>query len=83
MACGCTIGPISAAGLGLPTVDVGGPMLSMHRCREMAGSADVPVMVKVLTELFSTFTLGSTLCLKCPCPISLCQSIGGRPMSRP
>jgi aspartyl aminopeptidase len=56
MACGSTIGPIAAAGLGLRTVDVGGPMLSMHSCREMAAAADVPVMIRVLTELFSSFT---------------------------
>ncbi len=55
MGCGSTIGPIAAAGLGLRTVDVGGPMLSMHSCREMAASADVPVMIRVLTALFDHF----------------------------
>ena len=54
--CGSTIGPISAAGLGMRTVDVGGPMLSMHSCREMAASADVAPMVRVLTALFEDFT---------------------------
>jgi aspartyl aminopeptidase len=54
--CGSTIGPIAAAGLGLRTVDVGGPMLSMHSCREMAASADVPVMIRVMTALFDDFT---------------------------
>jgi len=53
--CGSTIGPIAAAGLGLRTVDVGGPMLSMHSCRELAASADVPVMIRVLTALFDDF----------------------------
>jgi aspartyl aminopeptidase len=52
MACGSTIGPISAARLGLRTVDVGSPMLSMHSCREMAGSADVDSMIRVLTRFF-------------------------------
>jgi aspartyl aminopeptidase len=55
MGCGSTIGPIAAAGLGLRTVDVGGPMLSMHSCRELAASADVPVMIRVLTALFDDF----------------------------
>ncbi|HKY36149.1 MAG TPA: M18 family aminopeptidase [Polyangiaceae bacterium] len=54
--CGSTIGPIAAAGLGLRTVDVGSPMLSMHSCREMAASADVPVMVRVLTAFFDHFS---------------------------
>jgi len=53
--CGSTIGPISAARLGLRTVDVGNPMLSMHSCREMAAASDVAPMIRVLTRLFSEF----------------------------
>ncbi len=52
MACGSTLGPITAARVGIPTVDVGNPMLSMHSCREMAGSADVQPMIDVLRLLF-------------------------------
>ena len=52
LACGSTIGPISAARVGVRTVDVGNPMLSMHSCREMAGTADVEPMIRVLTEFF-------------------------------
>ena len=52
LGCGSTIGPISAARVGIRTVDVGNPMLSMHSVREMAGSADVAPMIEVLTELY-------------------------------
>jgi len=54
LGCGSTIGPITAARVGIRTVDVGNPMLSMHSCREMAGSADVEPMIDVLTAFLAS-----------------------------
>jgi aspartyl aminopeptidase len=54
LGCGSTIGPMSAAKLGMRTVDVGNPMLSMHSCREMAAVADVAPMIRVLSAFLAS-----------------------------
>ncbi|MBI2377641.1 MAG: M18 family aminopeptidase [Deltaproteobacteria bacterium] len=51
--CGSTIGPITAAALGVRTVDVGNPMLAMHSIRETAGVADAELMYKALVTSYS------------------------------
>ena len=52
MPCGSTIGPMSSALLGIPTVDVGSPMWGMHSVRETQGVADHAYMIEVLKKFF-------------------------------
>lgn len=53
MPCGSTIGPITATRLGIDTVDVGVPQLSMHSARELCGTEDPISLATALRALFS------------------------------
>jgi aspartyl aminopeptidase len=50
--CGSTIGPITATLMGIRTVDVGNPMLSMHSARELGGTDDPAMMTKALSAFY-------------------------------
>lgn len=57
MACGSTIGPILASGMGIMTVDVGVPQLSMHSIREMCHVADVETAFKAFRVFYRDFSI--------------------------
>ncbi|KAJ1396239.1 Peptidase M18 [Sesbania bispinosa] len=56
MSCGSTIGPILASGVGIRTVDVGAPQLSMHSIREMCAVDDVKYSYEHFKAFFQEFS---------------------------
>jgi aspartyl aminopeptidase len=51
--CGSTIGPMTSARTGIPTVDVGAAQLAMHSAREVMGAADVAAYSAALQAFLS------------------------------
>ena len=51
---GSTIGPISSTHVGIPSVDVGIPMLAMHSIRELCGVEDTLALNKALREFYQS-----------------------------
>ncbi|TYJ42271.1 hypothetical protein E1A91_A03G078000v1 [Gossypium mustelinum] len=56
MPCGSTISPILASGVGICTVDVGAPQLSMHSIREMCAVDDVKHSYEHFKAFFHKFS---------------------------
>jgi aspartyl aminopeptidase len=53
MACGSTIGPLTAGSIGVRTLDVGVATFAMHSIRETAGAADPEHLYRALTAFFA------------------------------
>lgn len=52
LGCGSTIGPLTAAEVGVRTVDVGVPQFAMHSPRELVGSRDAHSLYRALNEFW-------------------------------
>ena len=50
---GTTIGPVTAANLTIPVIDMGAPVLGMHSIRELASVKDNYYTIKAFTEFLS------------------------------
>jgi aspartyl aminopeptidase len=53
MACGSTIGPLTAKEIGIRTLDIGVPTFGMHSIRELAGSEDTGYLLTALSAFYN------------------------------
>lgn len=54
--CGTTIGPMLSAKLGVRTLDLGNPQLSMHSIRETGGAYDIEHAIKLFETYFAHYS---------------------------
>lgn len=55
--CGSTIGPMISAKMGLRTLDLGNPQLSMHSIRETGGSLDIQLLINLFEKYFEIYSV--------------------------
>jgi len=53
LACGSTIGPLTASTIGVRTLDIGVPTFAMHSIREMGGAEDTQYLYEALKAFFA------------------------------
>jgi len=54
MACGSTIGPLTASEIGVRTLDIGIPQFAMHSIRELCGAEDIRHLYRALRGFLNT-----------------------------
>ena len=76
MPCGSTIGPLTATRLGIATIDVGIPTLSMHSARELLGTDSPLALTRAMEAFLAAESLRTPLGLS---PVALTIGIVGLP----
>lgn len=62
--CGSTIGPMISGKLGVRTLDIGNPQLSMHSIRETCGSLDVEKLISLFESYYENYnSIEESICV--------------------